>query len=88
MKRKNPEPNIGSVERKMARQESVIPTVAKREFKKAFESAIESGAQVLVAREGQLVRVSKGSEDVVVRSLDGTFGNIRRGTRLDIKKRK
>ncbi len=65
-------------------QESMIPSIAAKAFRDAYNVALSKGEPVLVVREGNLVRVS-GAEAVVIRSVE-TFGTIKAGTRLKVKR--
>lgn len=65
-------------------QESTIPSIAAKAFKDAYEVALSKGESVLVVRAGQLVKVST-TETLVIRPVD-TYGTLKAGTRLKVKK--
>lgn len=71
-------------EAQIVAQESTIPSIAAKAFRDAYNVALSKGQSVLVVREGNLVRVST-AEAVVIRSVE-TYGTIKAGTRLKVKK--
>ena len=75
---------LPKTEAQIVAQESAIPSIAAKAFRDAYNVALSKGEAVLVVREGQLVKVSS-SEAVVLRSVD-TYGTIKAGTRIKVKK--
>ena len=71
-------------ESQIVAQESRIPDIALKAFSNAYKTAIESGASILVAKNGQLFEVTKQAEKSV-RYLE-SYGSLKSGTRLKIKK--
>ncbi|MBZ9781555.1 hypothetical protein K9857_08320 [Pseudomonas sp. REP124] len=82
MSRKKEKPQ--KTEAQIVAQESMIPSIAAKAFRDAFNVALSKGESVLVVRAGQLVKVSS-TESVVLRSVE-TYGTIKSGTRLKVKK--
>ena len=72
-------------EKQIAAQESRIPDIALKAFSNAYKTAIEQGAAVLVAKDGQLLEVSR-KETRAVRPLEA-YGSLKSGTRLRIKEK-
>ncbi|MGC6370814.1 MULTISPECIES: hypothetical protein [Pseudomonas] len=71
-------------EAQIVAQESSIPSIAAKAFSDAYKVALSKGESVLVVRAGQLVSVSNTGE-WVIRPVE-TYGTIKAGTRLKIKK--
>lgn len=71
-------------EAQIVAQESMIPSIAAKAFRDAYNVALSKGESVLVVRAGQLVKVSN-TESVVLRSVE-TYGTIKSGTRIKVKK--
>jgi uncharacterized Zn ribbon protein len=75
---------LPKTEAQIVAQESMIPSIAAKAFRDAYNVALSKGQSVLVVREGQLVKVSN-AETVILRSVE-TYGTIKAGTRLKVKK--
>lgn len=75
---------LPKTEAQLVAQESMIPSIAAKAFRDAYNAAISKGESVLVVRAGQLVKVSS-TESVVLRSVE-TYGTIKSGTRIKVKK--
>ncbi|MBV4519260.1 hypothetical protein KVG88_04240 [Pseudomonas sp. SWRI74] len=71
-------------EAQIVAQESMIPSIAAKAFRDAYNVALSKGESVLVVRAGQLVKVSN-TESVVLRSVE-EYGSIKSGTRIKVKK--
>ncbi|EJM63698.1 hypothetical protein PMI30_04082 [Pseudomonas sp. GM50] len=75
---------LPKTEAQIVAQESTIPSIAAKAFRDAYNVALSKGEAVLVVREGLLVKVSS-AETVILRSVE-TYGKIKAGTRLKVKK--
>ncbi|WP_030128939.1 hypothetical protein [Pseudomonas sp. QTF5] len=75
---------LPKTEAQIVAQESAIPSIAAKAFRDAYNVALSKGEAVLVVREGNLVKVSSAGT-VVLRSVE-TYGTIKAGTRLKVKK--
>ncbi len=75
---------LPKTEAQIVAQESSIPSIAAKAFRDAYNVALSKGESVLVVREGNLVKVSS-SGTVILRSVE-TYGTIKAGTRLKVKK--
>jgi len=75
---------LPKTEAQIVAQESAIPSIAAKAFRDAYNVARSKGEAVLVVREGLLMKVSN-AETVVLRSVD-TYGTIKAGTRIKVKK--
>jgi len=74
------------LESSIASQESRIPQIALRAFNNAYQMARASGATVLTVKNRLLLQITQDSEEVL-RPIEG-YGELKRGTRLQIKKAK
>lgn len=76
---------LPKTEAQIVAQESTIPSIAAKAFRDAYKVALSKGESVLVVRAGQLVKVSS-TETVIIRPVE-TYGTLKAGTRLKVKKK-